>query len=353
MTISASLAALTASLQDSGVGASLALLTGDFDGQEGPVALVSGSFESLTASIASPGNNDGSISAQLEELTSAFAFPAALAGTLEVPSASIAGAMGAVGTLDAGALMALSASLAGVAPQSGIVAAVMQAPAGAFTGAIVLAGSVDSALRQAQGQFTGVMGAVGSVSAALELPLAALSGVIVLSGTMGITLPRATAYMRGEPALGTALETWAMNTRSNALTRYPSYPANSFASYNGTYLGAGPTGLLLLQDPDDSAVQWVIRTGQTDDKRANLKRLTEVLMGLRFSSPIRLRIYKDDDTYYDYTIPAQRPGALQQVRAKVGKGLRSRYYMVEVSGQGPLTLDSLQATMPDTSRRLG
>jgi hypothetical protein len=202
---------------------------------------------------------------------------------------------------------------------------------------------------------------LGGQAAAGELVLARMTAAGVAEVTMPATgadqLPRMRAYGVAEAANDGTLRTWVMNTRTSAVSRYPSYPANSFARYNGTYLSAGPSGLYTTQGPtssdDGTDVVWGLRTGAMDDKRPNLKRLTELLFGVRYDYPIRVTVWKDEETEYEYALGSYNPGNLHQARVKPGKGLRSRYFKVGLSGKGRLELDSLQATMPDTTRRIG
>jgi hypothetical protein len=160
----------------------------------------------------------------------------------------------------------------------------------------------------------------------------------------------------GDQAVEATFRAWAMNTRHSAVTEYTAFPYNSFARYNGTYLAAGATGLFRMEGADDAGAEipWDIVTGQMDGGDAGLKRITEVVAGLRCDRAVRVRVWKDDDESYEYSMPATRGAALHQARAKTGKGLRSRYYKVGLSGSGSsLELDSLQLTVPSTNRRVG
>lgn len=352
--ISASLAALTASLQDNGLGATLEALTGELVGVQGPIAILDGELVTLTGDFASPGNGDGILSARLERLSIEFQFPATLDGSLEPVTAEFVGDPGLIGSI-LSRLEALTGSFDGTTPHLGTLAGTLQARTSSLQGLIVAEGTLSGALRRLQFEATGVLGAIGSIDATFERLTAVLTGSPEASGTMSLLLPAMWGSFSGEENLAAGLDAWAINTRTNAVTSYPAYPANSLARYNGTYLAAGPSGLILLDSSDalESGTGWRIRTGQLDDKRATLKRLTELLLALRYDGPVNVRIWRDDETYYDYALPNRRANVLHQVRAKPGRGSRSRYYKIELSGTGRLELDSLQATMPDTSRRIG
>lgn len=358
MSISASLQALTGSFQDNGVNATFALLSGGFDGIGGSdVGQIVVSLEALTGDFTSPGNLDGSIAARLEALeVVSFTEPNTVASSLQASSGSFTGLQGVIGTVD-GVLATLSAALTGDTAVLASVTSSFQALTGAFAGDVLRTGTFVASTRALRGAFVGVLGEVGVLAGRTELVAATLTGALATTGAVSAALRAPWAYFSGEHAIGAALETWVVNTRSNAVTRYPAYPVNSFARYNGTYLGAGPNGLFLLDVPGNAdtgvPVAWTVATGLMDDKKASLKRLTEVLLGIRYDDTVRVRVWVNDAKYYDYVLPNITPDVIQQVRAKVGKKLRSRYFKIEVSGMGLLELDSLQATMPETSRRVG
>ncbi len=155
-----------------------------------------------------------------------------------------------------------------------------------------------------------------------------------------------------------AFSTYVMNTHSNAVSSYQNYPFNSYTRTNQKeYLAAGPSGLALLEGDDDNGddINWVLRTSQLNDSNRMLKRLPEVVMGLRASGPIRVRVYGDDETYYDYMLPATKQRTIHQQRVKCGKGLRSEYFSVELQGvsNSAMRIDSLQLPFAKTSRRIG
>jgi len=148
-----------------------------------------------------------------------------------------------------------------------------------------------------------------------------------------------------------------MNARSKGVTEYSNHNFNSFARIGTRWYAAGPGGLYLLGGEDDhgTPIAWLVRTGQMDGKDPGLKRLPEVLLGLRSSGKIRVRVYPDDVVHYDYILPAVKTDTIHQHRVKVGKGMRSRYYSVELQGVdgSDLELDSMQVNMTETGRRLG
>lgn len=70
--VSASLEALTASLQEDGLGGQLSELTGSVDGVQGPVAVLDGTLELAVLSLSGENPEAGELAATLERLTSSL-----------------------------------------------------------------------------------------------------------------------------------------------------------------------------------------------------------------------------------------------------------------------------------------
>lgn len=172
--------------------------------------------------------------------------------------------------------------------------------------------------------------------------------------------PRLRKYQVSAYATSVVASTYrahVMNTTNNAVTEYTGFRFNSFAQIAGSYYGAGPDGLYRLDGSTDagSNINWQARTGQIDDKQVGLKRLPEVVMGLRASGPVRVRVYPDDDRYYDYMLPNVKTTTIRQQRVKVGKGMKARWFAVELQGvaNAAMEMDSMQLNMTPTTRRIG
>lgn len=355
MTIGGSLEPLGGLLQDNGVLGSLEAITGEFTGTLGELGVIAGDLPTLEGALTGGNNFTGTFSGELRALAGALLGPDVYAITAEPLGGELAGVMGAVGALD-GDLLALSGSFAGATPITGSLAGSLQYMAGSLSGGMVHAGTVAGSLRGLRGSFAGYLGPVGAMSGELRPFAGEIVGFTQASGVVAVAMSPIRGAFVGGPAVPEEFRTWAVNTRSGGVTQYTAHPFNSYARYNGGYLAAGPDGLFLLagDDDDGEAIAWSVVTGQHDDKKPWLKRLTEVLMGLRSTGPVKVRVWKDDNESYEYTLVNYREGVLHQARAKGGKGMRSRYYKVGVSGTGPaLELDSMILNTPDTARKVG
>lgn len=213
------------------------------------------------------------------------------------------------------------------------------------------------ALLLTSGAGVALVGVAAVGAPAFEELVAAAAGSPVGLAYGGGVMPLQVGYGLVFPVGGSVM-TWVMNTRTNAVTEYEGYTFNSFARYNGMYLGAGPSGLYQLESGETdngAAIAWDVKTGGLDNKFVGLKRLIEVLLSMRYDGPIRVTVWKDENTSYAYPMANYQPDySLHQWRVKTGKGLRSRYFQVELSGSGTKAeIGSMVLTMPPTTRRVG
>lgn len=170
--------------------------------------------------------------------------------------------------------------------------------------------------------------------------------------------PLAIVVALGEQVDSDTFDIKVVNLRTGAVTEFTNHNYNSFARIGTDYYAAGATGLVKLSgatDPGNADINWQFKTGQMDDKNPDLKRLPEVLLGLRSDQRIVVTIYPDDNTSYDYNLPVVKKTTIHQHRVTPGRGMRSRYYSVGLRGKknATLELDSMQVNFTKTTRRLG
>jgi hypothetical protein len=235
---------------------------------------------------------------------------------------------------------------------------------GVFQAGIISADGIGPGVSAGQSTFqrltaraVALVGTAGIGAAEFE-PLeasAASQSTNIASGAASFQYLR--GYGTGAAIPSEVYRTWVLNTGNEALTEYQNYPFNSLAEFNGTYYGAGPGGVRQLEGVDDlgADIEWSFRTGLLDNKNPQLKRMDEVLLAMRFDGPVRVTVWTDDDLHFDYNVSNFRPGVVHQVRAKPGKGLRSRYYRVGLAGVGNTAAEigAMQLPMIPLRRRLG
>jgi hypothetical protein len=271
----------------------------------------------------------------------------------ELPALTASG-FAVAGSLAQAALQLRRLSAAGVSIAEGVAVGASSLSPLTASGVVEVGYTIDGAgeLRRLRAEGAALNGGVAEGAPSLEELVASGLSIQESIAVGAVAFPILSAAGASEATVTGPTGTWVVNTRTGAVTRYVGYLANSFAVYNGRCLFASASGLYDTAGGDE-AVEWTLRTGATDDKRANLKRLTEVLMGLRYANPIDVGVWTDGLVKYTYRLEDIRPNALHQVRVHPGKGLRSRYYKVELKGTGRFEADSLQMTMPDTTRRVG
>jgi hypothetical protein len=157
--------------------------------------------------------------------------------------------------------------------------------------------------------------------------------------------------------LSETYDTKATNTRLGAVTEFSNYKFNSFARIGKDYYGAGPDGLYRLDGATDNGanINWSLRTGRHDDKVTVMKRVPQVVLGLRSNGNITVRVWSDDNTFHDYPLPKVQTNTIHQHRVVPGKGMESRYFGVELRGvnNATLELDSMQIDFKHLTTRLG
>jgi hypothetical protein len=309
----------------------------------------------VSSGVATSG--DAAIGAVTLEQFTAFAastFPVEL--TLSPFTASAVGLAGTVGSASVQLQPFQALAGASLPANDAVGTAVMQAMTS--TGLSYVDGMAVGAasLRLLQVSAVAISGTVGLAAPSLQrLTIAAVGAQAgVAAGAASMPMFRATGF--NDPTLASTYRTWVMNVANEGLTEYTNYSYNSFAVLGGRNYAAGPDGIyeLVGATDDGDAINWTVRTGLMDDKNANLKRLHEVLLAMRYNGPIRVRVWTDNVNYYDYTLSNYR-AELHQVRAKLGKGLKSRYFRIELIGLNGSTaeIDSMQVPMTPVSRRIG
>lgn len=141
---------------------------------------------------------------------------------------------------------------------------------------------------------------------------------------------------------GTAFTTWAMNTRTAAVTEYRNYAFNSFARIGNKYLGASDSGLyeLLGDDDDGEDIVATIRSGFAQWAGAHLHSFKAAYLAVRGTGNFVMRLITADGLVYNYTVTAE---SMKTTKVNMGKGLRARYFAFELISTGQdFDLESLE-----------
>lgn len=249
----------------------------------------------------------------------------------------------------------------GTVPNAVNAALVLPVPTLAIAGGVGQAAQVAVALRSLALAMEGYTGTLGEVALALPLVHLSSGGYGAIAGAVQLTLPHLQLVATGErPALvpgATVSNTVVMHTEAMALSTYSNFPFNSFAAFNGVYLGAYAGGIFMLGGDVDAGamIQAAARVGITDFSTSYLKRLDRVYVGYRTDGNLVLRVITDEVDQRDYRLPVQGKTGLHGNHTRLGKGLEARYWQFEVRNQGGAYFDLNMIEVKPTKlrRRVG
>lgn len=189
------------------------------------------------------------------------------------------------------------------------------------------------------------------------------SGVLVISGygaytaAVALTEPLPTLRILGYIGDGQTYSTIAFHSERQAISTYSNFPFNSFAKFNGHYIGAGTSGLFELVGATDDgvAIDAVLRTGITDFGSPFMKSHSDVYMNYRTDGSMVVRVIVNDTTTYPYPVPTTSQPGLHSVRVPVDRGLIARnlqYEIANVNGAS-FSIGSLEVVPNILSRKAG
>lgn len=146
--------------------------------------------------------------------------------------------------------------------------------------------------------------------------------------------------------------TWAMNTRSGAVTEYADYAFNSFAKIGRRYFAASENGLYELTGDSDDGEDIVarIRSGFLQFGGTQLSRLKEAYLAARGGGNFVLRVVTGDGAIYNYSVASAN---MRSTKVHMGKGMRARYFAYELISTGQdFDLDTLEFVPLVVQRRV-
>lgn len=129
---------------------------------------------------------------------------------------------------------------------------------------------------------------------------------------------------------------WVCHTATRAFTQYENYPFNSFAEFDGVYMGCAPDGIYeLTGDTDDGdPIQSRIRTALDNMGTGRQKRMPAMYLGYTSTGTVVLKVITTSDAGDKeenwYELAEQPAKATREGRIKVGRGLKSVYWGFEL-----------------------
>jgi hypothetical protein len=148
------------------------------------------------------------------------------------------------------------------------------------------------------------------------------------------------------------ITTWAVNTRTGAVTEYTNYEFNSFAQLGRTFLAASEDGLYALDGDDDAGDDIIadIKSGLFQMGGSRFTSFKAAYLGMRGEGEFFLKLVEGDGVSRTYRVVGQ---TMETTKVWLGKGLRSRYYSFELVSTGQdFDLDSIEFIPVVSQRRV-
>lgn len=350
----------------------LSVSTGDIAGAELILPLPAMTCQGLAGNIDSEGTAlsitpvlliegspgvGGSVSITLPSLGLVINDPDAVGLSLPTPRLAIQARAGVIGSV---VLQPPAPSLTIVGNEPFVATSSLSLlPRISVSGLVGAGASVDLVLRRLALAAQGYTGAVGRVGMTLPIIDLSTGGYGAEIGTATLSIPmlvlQATGY---ETAIvpGANAATIAMHTETQALTRYTNYPFNSFARFNGVYLGAKDDGIFALSGANDAGamIQAAARVGITDFGTSHLKRVDRVYVGYKTNGDMILRVTTEDKTVRDYRMHGLGLFGSHTNIVKFGRGMEARYWQFELRNENgaDFELDAMELKPFVLKRRL-
>jgi hypothetical protein len=146
--------------------------------------------------------------------------------------------------------------------------------------------------------------------------------------------------------------TWAMNLSTKAISRYAGFDFTSYALVGNRYLATNEHGLYeLYGDTDDgNPIISLIRSGIMQFTGANFSSPDTAYLAVRGEGLIYLRIIDEKGGKYTYRVSAD---SMRTAKAKLGRGLRIRYFSFELETVGQdFDLESIEFTPLKLTRKV-
>jgi len=125
-----------------------------------------------------------------------------------------------------------------------------------------------------------------------------------------------------------------MNLLNQVISTYSNYPFNSLAYFNGKYLGATDAGIYVLNGNHDNGrnINSKFKTGPMDFGSKQIKYIRDVWVTHRTDGHLALVFSVDEDnsTEVERQTILVNATELQEEKIKVPRGLKGRYYTIEL-----------------------
>ena len=235
--------------------------------------------------------------------------------------------------------------------RSGSLAASLPALTCTATGLTGVVGSLRAALPLLTLSATGLTGIIGRMAADLPALTMAATGRTLANGVGSLLLPMLQITAHGEEVVASFVAL-VMNPRNFTVSEYEGFSFNSFALFNGQYIGAGPAGIYVIGSGNkdgSSNIDAELKTGQLAMDGAKPR---DVYLVGKSSGQMLVTLSENEDSpnnaKVDYLLET-----LGIDRAKVPRGMKPDYLQVGVKNVSgcDFDLDSMEIYVEGLSRK--
>jgi hypothetical protein len=171
-----------------------------------------------------------------------------------------------------------------------------------------------------------------------EIPLLKLtsSAYWMMPGLLDSILPN----LKLSASVRVVYSALSLNIKNQALSSYPTFDFNHMATFNGKPIGINRTGIYELLGTNDNNVDipWKIRSGKLDLKKNHLR---QVWLTGEEAGVVTLAIETAEGVRYEYPETSLYADE-NELRFKVGKGIKTRYFILELAGTDTALIDQIR-----------
>ena len=200
---------------------------------------------------------------------------------------------------------------------------------------------------------SGLLGASGTINVSFPMMIMNFAAIDSIDGQLVVSFP----MMRAQFNTLTAEDDFinmVMNAKNKALTEYSNYNFNSFGNFNGKNIGAMSDGLYDLSgDRDDGDfIEWNFRSGYLDLEMKNKNKLRQAWFSYKSNGDLMITVILPSGEKYEYDIIGYSEEA-DSSRVKFGKGIRSKYVMLDVKNVNgsTISLDHIKLHYQGTDKK--
>lgn len=176
----------------------------------------------------------------------------------------------------------------------------------------------------------GYAGIAGDVALRIRAPLFKATGYVSPLATLGLAIPYPLIHIAGDQFRAARIfKGIAVNMHNFSVTEYLDFAFNSFAFFNGAFLGASKDGIFRLEGQNDDGRPISARAKMPEvDRFKPKKRARDAWLSCRSDGEIMLVIQSDDGYWSD--IFERSPVDEKERRCKIARGIRGRFIAPEI-----------------------